>query len=130
MSWLHFMTQYKEKIRDSVSKRLRETPPLPRNSCIPVLPETHDRNRWRFILSGRVQNIGLRYRAYMLAQDLPVTGGVGNLDDGTVELEVQGENVVIHTFLEQINQLPGVRLDDITAEEIPVISEKSFRMWN
>ncbi len=87
-------------------------------------------NRWRFILSGRVQNIGLRYRAYMLAQKMKVAGGIGNRDDGTVEMEVQGENKVINKFIAKIDRLPGVRLDKIESEEIPLKNEKDFRMWN
>ncbi len=84
--------------------------------------------RWRFILSGRVQGVGLRVRAYMAAGEMPITGTVTNLYDGTVKLEAQGEKKHIDKFLERISQLPYVRIDNIDAEQIPVIPEKSFSM--
>ncbi len=84
--------------------------------------------RWRFILSGRVQGVGLRFRACSIARELKLTGWIANRDDGTVELEVQGDEPAADHFIEQIKALMYVRVDGITKEEIPVKSEHSFQM--
>lgn len=86
--------------------------------------------RWQLILEGRVQNIGLRFRAYMLARNYPITGGIANRDDGTVELVLQGEQEAVDLFFMKMRELPYVRIDNVEAEELPVVPEKEFRMWN
>ncbi len=86
--------------------------------------------RWRFILSGRVQNVGLRVRAYLLAQEFRLTGRIANLNDDTVELELQGEKAVIDKYFEKLCKLPFVRIEDVDAEKIPLIDENAFNMQN
>jgi len=86
--------------------------------------------RWRFLMYGRVQGVGLRYRTYMLASELPVTGGIANLDDGSVELLAQGEKADVDKLISQIKRLRFVRVNRIESEEIDVIPEKGFRMLN
>jgi len=56
---------------------------------VPALPEGTRRRRYN--VSGRVQGVGFRYRAYYAARCLGLTGWVRNEDDGTVTLEVQGK---------------------------------------
>ena len=46
--------------------------------------------RKHILVSGRVQGVGFRYRTYYLAQNLGLTGWVHNLEDGRVEMELQG----------------------------------------
>jgi len=86
--------------------------------------------RWRYILSGHVQNVGLRVRAYLLAREFPVTGRIANLNDDKVELELQGEKNVIDKYFERLCKLPFVRIEDVDAEKIPLIDEDSFNMQN
>ncbi len=86
--------------------------------------------RWRFILSGRVQNVGLRVRAYLLAQEFRLTGRIANLNDDTVELELQGEKAVIDKYFGKLCKLPFVRIEDVDAENIPLIDENTFNMQN
>lgn len=84
--------------------------------------------RWSILLSGRVQGVGLRFRTKMAAQTYQLTGWARNLDDGDVELELQGEQRSIDACLEHIRSLPGVRVEFIKATEIPVKPEKHFRI--
>ncbi|MFQ9998852.1 MAG: acylphosphatase, partial [Anaerococcus obesiensis] len=41
------------------------------------------------IFKGRVQGVGFRYKSYLLANELGLTGDVNNLYDGDVELNIQ-----------------------------------------
>ena len=47
--------------------------------------------REHYICRGRVQGCGFRYKASHAARALGLTGYVRNCDDGSVEMEVQGE---------------------------------------
>ena len=51
--------------------------------------------RANIIFSGRVQGVGFRYNSYEIAMKLGLTGYVRNLQDGTVELEAQGEKIKV-----------------------------------
>ncbi len=87
-------------------------------------------SRWRFRLFGRVQNIGLRYRAYVLAREFPITGGILNLDDGSVGMEVQGEKADVDKFVSKVKKLRFVEVNRMETSELPVAVEKGFHMWN
>ena len=49
--------------------------------------------------SGRVQGVGFRYTALQVAKEFEVAGYVANLPDGRVQLEIEGDQVVVEAFL-------------------------------
>ena len=49
--------------------------------------------------SGHVQGVGFRYSTSQVAKGFEVTGYVKNLNDGRVELEVEGEESECRGFL-------------------------------
>jgi acylphosphatase len=60
--------------------------------------------------SGRVQGIGFRHTARETAQRLKdLAGWVRNLEDGRVELVVEGEEALVRDFLEQMENGPLCR---------------------
>jgi acylphosphatase len=52
--------------------------------------------------SGNVQGVGFRATASMIARDHPVVGWVKNLDDGRVQMLVEGQPDAIEKFLKAI----------------------------
>jgi len=48
--------------------------------------------------SGRVQGVGFRYATKAVATGFEVTGTVRNLDDGRVELIVEGNKAELESF--------------------------------
>lgn len=58
--------------------------------------------RKHYLVSGRVQGVGFRYRSYYAARNLGLTGYVVNLPDGRVEMEVQGEEMLVGELLERV----------------------------
>ena len=82
--------------------------------------------RWNMILTGRVQHVGLRFRAKMTAQQLGLTGWVRNLDDGNVELELQGAQEDIYHFLNPLGTLPGIQFSIIRAKKLEPETETRF----
>ena len=51
---------------------------------------------------GRVQGVGFRYTAVRCAEAYDVTGFVRNLDDGRVELVVEGAKADVQNLLDDI----------------------------
>ena len=47
--------------------------------------------RRRFRFYGTVQGVGFRWRARHAAEGLGLTGWVRNMEDGSVEMEIQGD---------------------------------------
>lgn len=60
--------------------------------------------RYYIVVDGRVQGVGFRYYCQMNASSLKLTGWVRNMDNGMVEMEVQGNEEVILKFISIINK--------------------------
>ena len=86
--------------------------------------------RKHMIFSGEVQGVGFRYRAFVYAQELGLTGWVINLDDGCVEMEVQGERKQLSRLTDRLRESRWIRILDIEEQSIPVIKERGFQIRN
>ena len=60
--------------------------------------------------SGRVQGVGFRYTTYRVAQGFRIVGYVKNLDDGRVQLVVEGEPAEIDTFQARLADAVGANV--------------------
>ena len=72
--------------------------------------------RNRVIFSGRVQGVGFRHATRMQARSYRVYGHVRNLEDGTVELVIEGDRKEVNRFVVSIQErMAGViKETDIT----------------
>ena len=61
----------------------------------------------RLIVSGEVQGVGFRYFVREIARLLGVRGWTKNLPDGSVELEAEGDAVVMAAFITRVGAGPG-----------------------
>lgn len=87
--------------------------------------------RKHFYVEGRVQGVGFRYTAYYVASSMGLTGWVQNLEDGRVELEVEGSSDLVEGFLGQVEAAgTWIRIDDVKERQIPLISDRNFHMLN
>ena len=84
--------------------------------------------RKRAIVSGRVQGVGFRFFTCRLAEGFRITGAVGNLPDGSVEIIAEGEREQVEAFIERAVQGPSyARVDGIkTYVEPPLGTYESF----
>jgi len=57
-----------------------------------------NRSRLHIYYSGRVQGVGFRYTVKALATGFEVTGTIGNLSDGRVELVAEGTKEELEAF--------------------------------
>ncbi len=76
--------------------------------------------RMHYFCYGRVQGVGFRYRASRLARSLRMTGYVRNLDDGSVEMELQGREVEIAMFFKSLNADSYIRIDRTESRRMEV----------
>ncbi|MDU6182714.1 MAG: acylphosphatase [Anaerococcus vaginalis] len=85
--------------------------------------------RYNMIFKGRVQGVGFRYKSYLIANELGLTGDVNNLYDGDVELNIQGDREKIDLFLEKLSKDRFIRIDDIEIKEKELINnEEKFKL--
>lgn len=60
------------------------------------------KKRMHVYYSGRVQGVGFRFTAEMLARELGLVGWVKNIADGRVEVVCEGEEAKLNEFLKRI----------------------------
>ena len=85
--------------------------------------------RYLVYVDGRVQGVGFRGFCMRHALQLNLTGTVRNLENGLVEIQIQGEDADISTFLKEIQKGDRfIRVDQISVKKIDVDpKEKKFR---
>ena len=81
--------------------------------------------RKHIVFSGRVQNVGFRWRARKAAQLYACTGWVRNDWNGTVTMEVQGTEEQINMVLEAINRGMYIQIEHMDSRTIPVVTDES-----
>ena len=82
--------------------------------------------RRHFIFYGSVQGVGFRYRARHAADLYRCTGWVKNEWDGSVSMELQGEEESIERVILAIEQGRYVYIENIDSRTVPVIEERGF----
>ncbi|KAA0214281.1 MAG: acylphosphatase [Leptolyngbya sp. PLA3] len=81
------------------------------------------------VYRGRVQGVGFRAATRELARPLPVSGWVRNDPDGSVRLEVQGDELDIARLLTMIRRDRGLFItSEQTGELDPVPGEAGFEI--
>ena len=77
----------------------------------------------KVIFEGRVQGVGFRYTVKDLARGFDVSGTVKNLADGSVELQVMGEDEEVDDFINEIAVESAVAsgIKNQCVEEIPLL---------
>lgn len=96
--------------------------------------------RYLIIFKGQVQGVGFRYTCQRIATELDLTGSAKNLDNGNVEVEIQGDEDKIITFISKMLKqgsylsIDGftvrnfIRIEDYYLKKIPCKQEKNFKI--
>lgn len=82
------------------------------------------KTRKHFLVYGRVQGVGFRYKAYYLANNRGLTGYVRNLYDGSVEMEIQGEDAEIDRMLQDLSNDRYIRIDAIELRKMEIDNDE------
>lgn len=75
---------------------------------------------------GHVQGVGFRYYAVQKANQLGLTGWVKNLYDGSVEMEVEGQEELIDQLIIFLQNRTYIWIERIDAKTIPLQQDSSF----
>jgi acylphosphatase len=87
------------------------------------------KQRIQYSFTGVVQGVGFRYTALHAAVSLGITGWVRNEYDGSVTMEVQGEEAALRAVVERIERNPCIHIDNLRLETIPPdADEKTFKI--
>ncbi len=87
--------------------------------------------RSRILVSGRVQGVAYRAFTQSAASRKGLTGGVRNLDDGRVEVEVEGHRSDVEAFVELLRGGPPLaRVADVQVQwDAPTGRYADFQIW-
>ena len=77
--------------------------------------------RKHIVFYGYVQGVGFRYRARHAADLYGCTGWVRNEWDGSVSMEIQGEESQIDQVILAIERSTYVRIENMEVKTIPVV---------
>ena len=80
--------------------------------------------RKRLVFRGRVQGVGFRWRARAAARNAGATGWVRNNFDGSVTMELQGDEAQIDRVVQSLDRARYIRIDSLEARTIPVDPEE------
>ena len=84
--------------------------------------------RKHLILNGDVQGVGLRYRTKYAASLYHVSGWARNCDDGSVEMELEGEEERLDLLLQTLQESPYIDIRDIRSKVIPITGSYGFEI--
>ena len=87
--------------------------------------------RAHIVVSGRVQGVGFRVFAARIAAKRGLVGGVRNLADGRVELDVEGARAAIESLLHDLQSgPPAAHVNKIETEWSAATKRLSnFSIW-
>jgi acylphosphatase len=67
------------------------------------------------MVNGRVQGVGFRFTTKQKAMDYDLKGWVKNLPNGTVEIEIEGNDLQVEDFLSDLKEgfNPFIKVNDV-----------------
>lgn len=85
--------------------------------------------RKKVTFSGRVQKVGFRLEIYCIAERMKLTGWVKNLEDGSVEAELQGEESQIYFLVNCMQALKRASVKKMNMIDVPISEdEENFKI--
>ena len=88
--------------------------------------------RQHILFYGRVQGVGFRWHARNFALAKGLTGWVQNLEDGSVEMEIQGTEEKIDALVQYMEQREYVLIEDMKIKKVQIVENEwdfSEKCW-
>lgn len=83
----------------------------------------------RVRVAGKVQHVGFRACTKRIAVTLGIGGAVWNRADGTVEIDVTGDDAVLDKFVAMIYNCPRAVIRDLEIENRPLSRYQDFSIF-
>lgn len=84
------------------------------------------KKRFHYFFSGTVQGVGFRWKAEQLALRFGISGWVRNCMDGRVEMEAQGEEEVLASFINSLDSMSFIHIEEIQKEEVSLKKDEHY----
>jgi acylphosphatase len=90
----------------------------------------------QIFVSGRVQGVFFRDSTHKIANELNLSGGVRNLRDGRVEVQVSGDDIAIQTLIKWLKTGPKfakvstIEVIDCPQDILDHFQPGSFEVWS
>ncbi|MBR4444664.1 MAG: acylphosphatase [Solobacterium sp.] len=81
--------------------------------------------RRRYVFFGEVQGVGFRYTAIWAARNAGASGWVRNDPEGTVTMEIQGDEEQIRYVLDAIERGTYIHVTRMDVKELPLDEHES-----
>lgn len=108
-------------------KKLRDGYVIWHANSIKMPPFTSsNRVRKNIVFSGRVQKVGFRLELFRIAERLNLSGWVKNLEDGSVEAELQGEESKIQFLVNCMQSLKRASVSKVNIIDLPITEEEEY----
>jgi acylphosphatase len=83
----------------------------------------------RAVVTGIVQGVGFRYSTRMRARELGLAGHVRNLDDGSVDVWIEGRSSAVEQMLAWLRRgPPGARVERLEASAVAPTGRDRFEV--
>lgn len=82
----------------------------------------------RYFFTGHVQGVGFRYHTHSIAAAYPVHGFVQNLADGRVEMYAEGEEEVLASLLQAIQEKFTGYIQSYEVQDVAALQLKGFEI--
>lgn len=79
-----------------------------------------------FLISGRVQGVGFRRTAKLIADKYPVAGYVQNLSDGRVELSIEGQQQVVADYIVELQKAMADYIRRVECQDLTPVGTQGF----
>ena len=80
-------------------------------------------------VQGRVQNVGFRYNAQVVANEYNIMGYVKNMRDGSVFIEAEGEESDLEKFINWCKKGPEwSRVENVDVSYVPLNNYSAFNI--
>ena len=84
--------------------------------------------RRRYVFRGSVQGVGFRWRAMQAAKLYGLTGWVRNEWDGSVTMELQGDEKLLAKVIQVLRNSRYIYIERMETKDLtPDLEERSFR---
>ena len=81
--------------------------------------------RYFYVFKGRVQGVGFRWTVMNYAMKHRLTGWISNLDNGDVEMQIQGSEPVLDQLLPYVKSRSRMLIiDDYVQKQIPLVENE------
>ena len=116
MSLIELFKKYRDRYMRSALDTM-EFPEFPPDEIV----------RYKIIFRGIVQGVGFRYEAWLIAGKLGLTGFAENLPDGSVRMEIQGQENKIQHLISCMESIRRISIEKKEITKLPLVQEDEFQ---